>query len=290
MAGFIATAAFDPTTPVGMADNVITCAIDQPCTTCFDLVTPVTPTGGAGGGGSNTGGTGGAAGTGAAGSGGTTGAAGSGGTAGHTGGTGGVAGSGGSPLGGASGGGTGGTVAAVCPDLNHDTISDCTQTLVMNGDFKQTSADWTPDPDAALVWTALNGVPGSGSGSLEVTNSGTTAMDASGFNREGAWQCVPVTASLTYLFAVQASVAGGQASGWGELDLSFYASRDCTGPDTGRDVQSQQALAASTWTTLTGTAQIPLGIQSIAVRLLAVKSVTGAPFKVDFDNVLFISE
>jgi hypothetical protein len=182
-------------------------------------------------------------------------------------------------------------VVATCPDLNHDSISDCTQTLVMNGDFKQTAADWTPDPDATVVWTALNGVPGTGSGSIEVDNSGTTAMDSSGYNREGAWQCVAVSDSLTYLFAVQANVASGQASsGWGEVDLSFYASKDCTGPDTGRDYQSQQALAANTWTTLTGTTQIPLGIQSVAIRLLAVKPVSGAPFKVDFDNVLFISE
>ncbi len=294
---------FDQTTAFGLANNITQCAIDFDCTTCRDLVTP-TPVGGGGSGGNSVsaGGTGGVAAAtgGVGGNGGHAGAAGTGGVAGggssgtgiggSGGGSGGMAGGGGHAVAGSGGTGTGGGMAAVCPDLNKDTISDCAQTLVANSDLKQTSADWTPDTDAMIQWTALNGTSGSGSGSIEVENSGTTASDSSGFSREGAWQCVPVSETLTYLIDVQAYMPSGQGSGWAEFDLRYYSTLDCTGPDGGRDFVSPQGLATDTWMTLTGTTQIPLGIKSVALRLLAVKPAAGPPLKVDFDNALFIAD
>jgi hypothetical protein len=82
----------------------------------------------------------------------------------------------------------------------------------------------------------------------------------------------------------------GQGSGWAEFDLHFYSTMDCSGPDVGRDFVSPQGLSTDTWMTLTGSTQIPLGVKSVALRLLAVKPASGTPLKVDFDNALIIAD
>jgi hypothetical protein len=325
-AAYIGQAAFSPTvSAISLADSIVDCAIDSPCAECLTLVT--SGAGGAGGSsgagtsGGGSGGRGGIAGSGAAG--GIGGAGGSGGrgpggaagttagtsgnTAGATGtaGTQGVAGvtgtagstgaagaAGAGQTGGTSGsagtGGTGGPPPPpACPDLDHDGVRDCIQTLAANAGFDRSAAEWTPELDTTATWTSPDGVGNPQSGSLEVDNVDVSSGDVNGLVTAGAFQCIPVTAGSRYEVAVQAYLASGQGAGWAGFVVRFYFAGDCTGPTTGFDFLSGQGTTLDSWQTIAGTTmQVPLGITSIAVRLVAVKPIAQPSLSVSFDNIL----
>lgn len=318
-AAYIATAAFVETSAVGLADNIVDCAIDAPCSECLTLVT--TGAGGVGGasgaagisgggsGGQAAGGMGGAGGSGGRGSGGAAGttAGTSGSTAGATGaaGTHGAAGvtgtAGGAGVAGAAGagqtagtngsagtGGTGGPPPPPpCPDLDHDGVRDCIQTLAANAGFDESAAEWTPEPDTTATRISADGVGNPQSGSLEIDNVDVSSGDVNGLVTAGAFQCIPVTAGSRYEVAVQAYLGSGQGTGWAGFVVRFYFADDCTGPTTGFDFLSGQGTTLDSWQTVAGTTmQVPLGITSIAVRLVAVKPIAQPALRVSFDNVL----
>jgi hypothetical protein len=185
-------------------------------------------------------------------------------------------------------GGTGGPPPPpACPDLDHDGVRDCMQTLAANAGFDQSAAEWTPEPDTTATWTSVDGVGNPRSGSLEVDNVDVASGDINGLVTAGAFQCIPVTAGSRYEVAVQAYLASGQGSGWAGFVVRFYFADDCTGPTTGFDFLSGQGTALDGWQTIAGTTmQVPLGITSIAVRLVAVKPIAQPSLSVSFDNIL----
>ena len=293
LANYISTFAGNPTSAIGLADNVLTCALATPCPACLDAQTSFTTTtvcpphdGGAADAadaGRETSGTGGVGAAGAAGSAGAAGAAGGTGSA------------GGGGTGGTGNGGAGGSHLPSCPDLDGDGLGDCQQTLVANAGFDHATTGWSEERGATLAWISMDAQGKSASGALSVVNvdnaaaDGNTLYAASGTVVAGASQCLPVPASATYEVAVQAFVPPWQGVGAASLVVDSYFSPDCAaGSLWPKPFLGAEVTAAGAWQPIVGAAVIGGGIQSIAVRLVAEKPVTQPPtsFQVLFDDVL----
>jgi hypothetical protein len=79
----------------------------------------------------------------------------------------------------------------------------------------------------------------------------------------------------------------GQGTGWAGFILDDYMSADCNGARVATAFVSPQLTTTDAWQTLSGTTtQIPLGVASLAVRLVAVKASGEAALSALFDNVL----
>jgi hypothetical protein len=314
-AGAIAGVTSKPTTAIGLTDNLFRCAFflgQDPSTAClaFDPSAGVTgacagasgvatcaPNDGgsdaasstestcSGAAGAGTAGANGAAGSGSAGAPGPDGGAvgGGGGTAGS-----GSGGSGGLGSAGASGTGGAGDGTPTCPDLDGDGVPDCQQTLVANASFSDSVASWAAEPGSTASWTSRDANGSAASGALAVTNVDTNAAHASnGWTTTGAWQCVPVAAGSSYEIAAHVLLPSGQGAGWAGFVLEEYFSPACAGTPWPVPFVSPQVTATDTWHTVAAaTTQIPLGIASVGVRLVAVKPTAETSLEALFDDVL----
>ncbi|HXJ23883.1 MAG TPA: hypothetical protein VMT03_27060 [Polyangia bacterium] len=242
---YIDAQASHPSSAVGLADNLLSCALNAACGACFDLTEMSSCAAGVAG----STGTGGAAGRGGAG------------------GAGGAAGSGGTTA-----PGSGGATA---------------DSLVHNPGFDGATTGWTADPGATASWTSQDAAGNAASGALAVINHDTSAADAPyGTTAAGASQCIPVVTGTCYQAVVQASIPAGQGSVSAGFVLDEHTTVDCT-QSTATSFVSPQASATGSWLTISGTTtQIPLGVSSVAVRLVAVKAVAAASAQVLFDNAL----
>jgi hypothetical protein len=271
---YINAQASHPSSAIGLADNVLECALNAGCTACFKLTATSSCPGGATGS------------AGAGGAGGNAGASGAGGSAG----AGGSGSTGGGASGGAGGhvgaGGTGGS-GSTCPDLDGDGVADCHQTLVQNPGFDSATTGWTAEAAGSGGWTSVDGGGSPGSGAIAVVNNDTNANDAPyGTTTVGAFQCLTVTIGSCYQVDVQTSIPSGQASVAAGFVIDEHTTGDCSqSPAT--SFVSPQASTVGAWQTISGTTtRIPLGIGSVAVRLVAVKPVAQATAEALFDNVL----
>ncbi len=246
------------------------------------------PGGAAGiGGGGRGGGAAGGAGNGGGGIGGAAGAAGAAGTGLGGGGAAGAAAGGGGAAGGAAAGGAAGA-GAHCPDLDHDNVPDCRETLLANASFDQATTGWTPSPGSTATFTSVDGTGDVASGAIAVTNVDTNPGDAvSGWVTTGAFQCVVVTPGLAYAVSLQAFIPTGQGGGSAGFQLDYYASPTCAGARATYPFISPQITATGAWQVISATTpQIPLGVQALAVRLVVGKPVTQASQEAFFDNGL----
>ncbi len=282
---YVSTQAVHPSSAIGLADLVLRCALNTPCSPCFDLkATTTCPNGGSGGGGAAGGGGGGAAGGGGTGGGG---AAGSFGGAGGTGGGGSSDGAGGTRSTGGAGGGAAGASGSICPDLDGDGVPDCTQTLVQNPGFDSATTGWKAEPATTASWTSQDGNGKASSGAIAVVNSDTNPADAPyGATTGGAFQCLTVTPGSCYQVDAQVSIPSGQASVAAGFVIDEHTTGDCSQPPFTSFV-SPQISSIGAWQTVSGTTtQVPLGVASAAVRLVAVKPMAQASAEALFDNVL----
>jgi hypothetical protein len=225
---------------------------------------------------------------------GTTGTAGDPGSAGSTGGdgAGGMSGSTGTsplpiPLGGKAC--TAPVSGAMCPDLDGDTVADCNQTLAMNPGFDTAVTSWNPEDTNAirLTWVNTGDLNGrASSGGMTVRNA-ATSDGAPGWNLLGATQCVPISATGSYDFAVQVSIAPGQLGDGGAVAaFTYYQSADCSGAPFGATI-SNAVTATGSCQILSASPVIPAAVQSVALRLTVAKPISQRWFDVGFDNVLF---
>ncbi len=274
---YINAQAIHPSSAIGIADTVLICALNSGCSACFNLKpTTICPNG-----------TGGAAGAGGAGGGGGAGGAGSAGAAGSIGGTGSTAGSAGAGSSGGSSGAGGGAAGSTCPDLDRNGVPDCQETLVQNAGFDSAASGWTSERATTASWTSQDGNGRQSSGAIAVMNSDTNPADASyGTTTAGAFQCVPVSAGACYQVDVQTTIPTGQANVSSGFLLDEHTTADCSQSVATRFVSPQVSTTGS-WQTIAGTTtQIPLGVASAAVRLVASKPVAQASAEALFDNVL----
>lgn len=309
-AGAIAGVTSKPTTAIGLADNLFRCAffLDQdPGTAClaFDqsagltgpcagasgvatcasdadaATSPVTCSGAAGAGAA---GAGDPEGSGAGGSLGSDGGAGTGngGAGAGSGGNGGA-----TATAGAGGGGSAGN-ASTCPDLDADGVPDCQQTIVANPSFSSVIAPWAAEIGATASWTSRDANGSAISGALAVTNVDTNVTHASnGSVTAGAYQCISVAAGSSYEVAAHAFLPSGQGAGWAGFVLEEYFAAGCAGAPWPVPFVSPQVTATGSWQTVSATTtQIPLGIVSVGVRLVAGKPAAQASLEALFDDVL----
>jgi len=241
------------------------------------------PGGAAGiGGGGRGGGAAGSAGNGGGGIGGAAGAAGAAGTGLGGGGAAGAAAGGAGAAGGAAGAG------ARCPDLDHDNVPDCRETLLANASFDQATTGWTPSPGSTATFTSIDGTGDVASGAIDVTNFDTNPSDAvSGWVTTGPFQCVVVTPGLAYAVSFQAFIPTGQGGGSAGFQLDYYASATCAGPRATYPFISPLVTATGSWQVISATTpQIPLGVQAVSVRLAVGKPASQASQEAFFDNGL----
>ena len=241
-------------------------------------------TGGAGTGGAGTGGAGtGGAGTGGAGTGGVgTGGAGTGGA-----GTGG-AGTGGAGTGGAGTGGAGtGGGGALCPDLDMNGESDCTQSKVTNPNFAIDLSGWNIPAVVTADWTET-GAQGAATGAIYANNiqfnPGQTFSVGS-----GPEQCIAATPGTKYKIYAEAFIASADSPGPGtgvSVNVTFYQAADCPVGTPSVGSSTPTVMTQDVWSLLQGTATAPAGTVSMRVRLSLLKPINQASFKATFDNVL----
>jgi hypothetical protein len=187
--------------------------------------------------------------------------------------------------GGTSSAGAGSAGASACPDLDQDSVPDCSESLVKNSAFdSQNLADWSADPATDQGWQDLDADGRSDSGSLRVDN--TTQSSLSGLTMSGTRQCIAAIGGASYEFFTKLYITSDQSStGSGGMNLSFYASTDCSG-DALLGRTSNLPVALDSWSIAEMDADAPPDAHAMSVRLVSVKTFDAAPLSVLFDDVL----
>jgi len=210
-------------------------------------------------------------------------AAGSGGTGANGGTTGGTAGTTGT---GGAGGAAGTPPTSECPedDVDANGVPDCEENLLKNGDFKNDTSSWQPEPDTSVGWQASNASAGSRTGSSNVTSN--TSSNSSAYSMAGMGQCIPVSADTEYAVFAHSFVPSGQPPGcYAGLSLFVFSEPDCVGTM----VKNPSPLISGNvdqWFALATPIVMPAGAKSMLVRLVAVKRFNQPALTVRFDNVL----
>ncbi len=180
----------------------------------------------------------------------------------------------------------GGTFVGPCGDLNHDLIDDCSQTLVQNSRFDTTVTGWTAEPSLTAAWNASDASNKPSSGSILLDNTAAVAQ-ALGSIMIGADQCLPTAPETEYDVAAHIMLAAGQSGGAGGIDVWMFDDGACQGNLVSAHTPIQGGVVGQ-WTALLGTLSVPPGVNSLSVRLVAIKPFTQAELKVSVDDVLVV--
>jgi hypothetical protein len=198
------------------------------------------------------------------------------------------------------GGGDGGTGASsagdstigentTCPDLDQNTVPDCTETLAANPTFDRNSNGWQAEANTAVSWDAYDAQATEGSGSLVVENRATSGAPGMGMAYGGAKQCVPITAKSTYVVYAQMYSGTSTVSGYGSLIGRLFESADCSGSPIADSVKVSPTIGTvNLWMTLqTDALAAPAGAKSLLVELQVGKLANNTDrVSLRFDNVL----
>jgi hypothetical protein len=171
-----------------------------------------------------------------------------------------------------------------CPDLDTDTVADCTVTLVKNPRFERDVESWSAVDDAMVTWDAENALSDTPSGCALLTASGTNDIDGSAFFRVS--QCVAIPADqivIAYANALVTTQSDG-APIQAELEVSFFDSEDCSGPATGQFFTPPSE--AGQWATIQAGGVSSLTTHSASVSLVGVKPYRAEALGICFDNVM----
>ena len=175
--------------------------------------------------------------------------------------------------------------AGLCPDLNHNEVTDSEETIVDNSNLNGDIAGWSADPGIGLGWNRTDACGRCDSGSVSVTNefAGTSGDLAIG----GARQCQTAEPGKSY--EAMARVNPDPES-VGRIALEFYESDDCTTAKT-NTFNSPLITEDGKWQR----ASTP-GTASDKAHSVSVRLVVGAPVQpkvgfatVFFDNVLVVA-
>jgi hypothetical protein len=186
--------------------------------------------------------------------------------------------------GGQAGEGEGGaaTFEDGCTDLNHNDVSDCTETLLLNPNFTADVAEWKAESGATVVWDALDLMGVAASGSALVTSSG--AIDAPGISLVAAGQCVTVQPGKALAIYAQARTESGPVDGNAAISLWFFSTATCG--DSPSTVYQTDPIVTGQTVLLQGSTVVPDSMLSVRVRLGVIKPFKAESFSVRFDNLL----
>ena len=172
-----------------------------------------------------------------------------------------------------------------CPDLDADSVSDCTETAVKNFAFDADVSPWVAETGAKIAWSAQDLLAQAGSGSALITSS--DVLDAGGNSFVSADQCIPVREGQLIDIFVNAYIDRGQIAGQAAISLWFFSDVSCPESDSVLDsFETESALTPATLLVLHGTKSVAPGALSARVRLGVSKPFQAASFSVHFDNVL----
>lgn len=197
------------------------------------------------------------------------------------------AGQAGAAEGGQAGEGYGGaaTFEDGCTDLDHDGISDCTETLLLNPNFTADVTEWKAETGATITWDPLDLMGVAASGSALVTSSGT--VDAPGVSLVAASQCVTVEPGKTLEIYAQARTESGPVDGNAAISLWFFPTMTCG--DSPSAVYQTDPINTGQTVVLQGTKEVPDSMFSVRVRLGVIKPFKAESFSVRFDNLLIVA-
>lgn len=179
-----------------------------------------------------------------------------------------------------------------CVDLDGDQVSDCSETIVKNGQFATDVSDWTAQMTLGdsfttdLAWDQLNSWGTGSTGSARVNVSGT--IDFNGNALRGATQCVSVTGNqLLVVYANTRIDADQDPNGGAEIDVSFFDTTDCTGVATASFSTPQPPDAKTdAWLTLHAGTVSSVTNKSALITLGVAKPFRAQSLTARFDNIL----
>jgi hypothetical protein len=184
------------------------------------------------------------------------------------------------------------TLVDGCADLDGDSVSDCSETKIINATFVSDVSSWTAeaqlgDPFTTRVsWDAGNAWGSVPSGSARVSVSGT--VDFNGASLRAATQCLPVLPQKLVIVYANANVDVGQdPAGSAEVDVSFFDSSDCSGLSTSTfSTPPPEGASPGVWWTLHAGLLSGMVTKSALIELGVVKPFRAASMTARFDNVL----
>jgi len=173
-----------------------------------------------------------------------------------------------------------------CPDLDQNTVLDCTETRVTNPGFDADLRGWAPEASGAISWEALDQRGSTTSGSIRVENRGSATGPDNGLIYTGATQCVQVQPDHAYVIFAQMYARGPMVNAFGSVVGRVFASSDCSGTPVHVETSALEGTV-DLWLTLQATVPAVTSAGSMLVELSVgkPKTVTGNA-ALNFDNVL----
>lgn len=171
-------------------------------------------------------------------------------------------------------------------DLNGDTVPDCAQNMLTNGQFTTDLSGWAwTEPYEQPSWLSEDAYESNVSGAARVVN----ALEASLRTTAGLSQCVPVQASTTYKLYAQFLVPPGQVENPpGGFSVFTYASATCEGAILQPFQASSGTIPVGAWRLLSYEFTTAPETQSVIIRLNVSKSADLGPIAVLYDDVLLM--
>lgn len=213
-------------------------------------------------------------------------------TGGRTGGRGGTANSGGAETEGGAGptdGGGGSSIVDIaCPDLDQNTVPDCSESLAVNATFNKDIDGWRSQVYAIASWDFVNAQAGEKSGSIFLKNA-APANPASGdaFVYTGANQCLAVDGEGEHQIFAQVFSDGEVVTGYGSVVARLFATGDCTGTPRSVVTSPNQGNTGNWFTVQTSLFPTESDVQSVMVELRVGKLSTRTDaVSMRFDNVM----
>jgi hypothetical protein len=172
-----------------------------------------------------------------------------------------------------------------CPDLDHNDIPDCEESLTKNGSFDNNFADWTPEANIALDWQMVDADASDASGSMGVENSNAANLD--NLSLAGSAQCISLDQPGAYAVVARVFIPPDQqAKGSGGVSVAFYEADLCAGAIMiGFGGTSSMVSATGSWQSAAFDTNAPENARSMSVRLVVLKPFKDPPVQVLFDNV-----
>jgi|GEM_PF-6195995 len=179
-----------------------------------------------------------------------------------------------------AGNASGGHPPVACPDLNGNSLSDCSETLLKSASFDASftgaPSDWRVDNGATASWDSLDATsPYSGSVVLTSSSADTLGMD----------QCVALQSGKSYEAQALMLIQAPASTGFARMNANFYPSADCSG-NYDRVVASFPDGTINSWRTLHVPESPALSDRSLRIRLEVLKASGAASISVHFDSVL----
>ena len=152
--------------------------------------------------------------------------------------------------------------------------------LLSNGGFDTNVAGWTPfDANIVLIESALDVTGCATSGAVLATNQAPNGLNS------GFYQCVPITAGVSYNAGVMIRTPSGGAKGQTFLTVAWFPSSDCTGSGLTLAGQVESSGNFDAWESLTMTNLVaPSGTGSGYVYGQIIKNLPNTlPYQTYFD-------